>query len=336
MKKIITCTGYGTTGSSVVTDLLKEFDDVYSFGDYEYRFLFDPNGVRELEIALRYLNNRQNSDYYLKKFLEFTKYLSTSPMYKYYERTFHNNFYSESKKFIEKLIDVEWDGYWHRDIMSENIIRKGLYYFERVIQKKILKKEGGANFYKKKMFYSSYDEERFIENVNIYIQNLISYTNRSEKNLVFDQLLPPENLKDFSKYFNNIKIILVDRDPRDIFTLEKCVYKDLFGPYKDVKKYVEWYRKIREHRKIDENLSNVIIVNFEDFIYFYEKTIGQVIEFLEISEEDWKLRGKYFKPEVSINNTKTWEKYPELKDDIEYIEKELGEFIYNYNKKKGE
>ena len=42
MKSIITCTGYGGTGSSVVSDLLKEFKTVHSFGDFEFRFLQDP------------------------------------------------------------------------------------------------------------------------------------------------------------------------------------------------------------------------------------------------------------------------------------------------------
>ena len=37
--KIITCTGYGGTGSSAITDLLKEFQNVYSYGDVEFRFL---------------------------------------------------------------------------------------------------------------------------------------------------------------------------------------------------------------------------------------------------------------------------------------------------------
>ena len=34
--KIITCTGYGATGSSVITDLLKEFKTVHSLGDFEF------------------------------------------------------------------------------------------------------------------------------------------------------------------------------------------------------------------------------------------------------------------------------------------------------------
>ena len=48
MKKIITCAGYHGTGSSLVTDLLKEFLNTKSFGEYEYRFLQDPNGVKEI------------------------------------------------------------------------------------------------------------------------------------------------------------------------------------------------------------------------------------------------------------------------------------------------
>ena len=37
-----------------------------------------------------------------------------------------------------------------------------------------------------------------------------------------------------------------------------------------------------------------------------------------------------FKPEVSIKNTKQWEKYPEYKDAIDIIVKELPEYLYDF------
>ncbi|MBC2852528.1 hypothetical protein [Cetobacterium sp. 2G large] len=330
MKKIITCTGYGTTGSSVVTDLLKEFDDVSSLGDYEYRFLFDPNGVKELEIALKYLNNRQNSDFYIKQFLKYIDYLSKSPMYKYYEKTFDNKFKIESEKFISNIIEIKWDGYWHRDIMSENIFIKSLYYLERAIQKKILKQnESSAVIYKNTMYYSYYDEKKFVKNVKEYLNNLILLLNKKENFIVFDQLVPPENIKDFSKYFDDIKVIIVDRDPRDIYTLEKFKYKEKFGPYKDLNSYIEWHKLIRKSRDKENENENVLVLNFEDFIYFYEETVDKLLKFLSIEKEKWIMKKKYFNPDISKKNTKVWEQYSEIKKEIEIIETELSDYLYS-------
>ena len=47
--KIITCAGYYGTGSSAVTDILGEFDNIHFMGDYEFRFIQDPGGIADLE-----------------------------------------------------------------------------------------------------------------------------------------------------------------------------------------------------------------------------------------------------------------------------------------------
>ena len=75
MKKIITCAGYHGTGSSLITDLLKEFSNVKSFGEYEFRFLQDPNGVGDLEERLINNNSRLNSDRAIYDFKRFIKKL---------------------------------------------------------------------------------------------------------------------------------------------------------------------------------------------------------------------------------------------------------------------
>ena len=81
--KLITCTGYGSTGSSVVTDLLAEFKDINSYGDFEFRFLQDPHGLRDLEYGLFENNNRLNTDYHIKQFIKYSKFLSKSRVNNY-------------------------------------------------------------------------------------------------------------------------------------------------------------------------------------------------------------------------------------------------------------
>lgn len=331
MKKIITCTGYGTTGSSVVSDLLKEFNNIHSFGNYEYRFLFDPNGVRELEVALKNLNNRQNSDYYIKNFLKFIKFLSKSSMSKYYEKTFNNSFYEEAEKFIRRLIDVEWDGYWHRDIMNEGNFRKMFYYLERFFQKKILKlTDSSSKFYRKKMFYSSFNEERFIREVKMFLKNLFNKINTDKNILIFDQLLPPEDTRNFSKYFEDIKIIIVDRDPRDLYFIEKYKYKEKFGPYNNVDSFIRWYKLIRKTQQEEIKNKNVLLVNFEDFIYKYEETCNKIFNFIGVQKKNWIYPQKYFIPSISIKNTKIWYQYQIDTYELKKIEEELDEYLYKF------
>jgi len=73
MIKFLTCASYYGTGSSAVTDLISEYDGVDNLTDYEFRFLHDPYGVRDLQYYLIDNPNRHNSGFGLKKFIKYTK-----------------------------------------------------------------------------------------------------------------------------------------------------------------------------------------------------------------------------------------------------------------------
>lgn len=331
--KLITCTGYGSTGSSVVTDLLAEFKDVNSYGDFEFRFLQDPHGLRDLEYGLFENNNRLNTDYYIKQFIKYSKFLSKSKVYNY-EKYFDSNFKILSDEFIDDIIDVKWQGYWHQDIIDENIFRKFFYYLERVIQKKVLKQRySGANYYKNIMHYAvPVSKEEFYDKTKIYTDKLINSMNIEKKYnfLALDQLVPPDHNQTYLNYFNNLKIIIVDRDPRDLFLLEKYQYKHKWVPFEDIEQFVKWFKLIRQHRKSEVKSDNVLYIYFEDFIYDYDNSIEKVIDFIGLDKDKWNKKKKYFNPDISIKNTKKWLVYPEAKKEIEYIERELKEFLVEY------
>ena len=327
--KLVTCTGYGSTGSSVVTDLLAEFRDVNSYGDFEFRFLQDPHGLRDLEYGLFENNNRLNTDYYIKQFIKYSKFLSKSKVYNY-EKYFNGGF----KILSDEFIDVKWQGYWHQDIIDENIFRKFFYYLERTIQKKVLKQRySGANYYQNTMHYAvPISKEEFYKKTKIYTDKLINSMNIEKKYnfLALDQLVPPDHNQTYLNYFNDLKIIIVDRDPRDLFLLEKYQYKHKWVPFEDIEQFVKWFKLIREHKKSELASKNVLYINFEDFIYDYDSSIDKVIDFIGLDKDKWNEKRKYFNPDISIKNTKKWLSYPNAKKEIEYIEKELKEFLVEY------
>jgi len=330
--KLITTTGYGATGSSVVTDLLKEFDTVKSMGDFEFRFLQDPHGLRDLEYGLFENNNRLNTDYYIKQFIKYIEFLSKSRVYPY-EKYFNSKFKIISDEFIKSIVDIKWDGYWHQDIIDEKPIKKFFYFLERIYQKKILKeKDSGANFYNNKMYYSRpISKEDFFKKVKNYTSSLFNKINSENKEfLVLDQLVPVDHNKIYLNYFENLKIIIVDRDPRDLYLLEKYEYKEKYLPWKKVEDFIKYYKLLREHKKEDIANNNVMYIHFEDFIYNYDDSIDRVLEFCSINKNSWIDKRKYFNPDISIKNTKKWLVYPEAKKEIEYIEQELKNFLVEY------
>lgn len=338
-QKIITCTGYGGTGSSAITDLLKEFQNIYSYGDFEFKFLLNPDGIRDLEYGLIENNERNVTDYRVKHFKKKMDYLYKTKINSY-KKIFGENFKIYTDEYIRKLIKVQWKGYGPKDILEETLIKKVLYYGERFIQKKILGiKEGGARFYKNKnpMSYTYLSKEDFYSETKEYLNKLFMTLLTEEKDyLALDQLVPPNNINKYLDYFYDLKVVVVDRDPRDVYLLNEIFWYESWIPTKDIDTFIKWYKLLREHQKTEletENKERILRIKFEDMIFNYEETLNKVLNFLGISKEKHIRKKEFFNPEISIENTRLFKSYLQYQENIKLIEKELGEFCYNFPEK---
>ena len=123
----------------------------------------------------------------------------------------------------------------------------------------------------------------------------------------------------------------MDRDPRDLYLLNEIFWHEAWIPTKNIELYVEWFKLLREHQKIEipyENKNKILRIKFEDMIFNYDATLRKILNFLEISEKEHNEKKKFFNPEVSIKNTQLFKKYKEYKNEIEIIEEKLKEFCY--------
>ena len=84
--RIITCASYYGTGSSAVTDLFSEFAGCSSTGDHEFRFIHDPDGIRDLEYNIIENNNRHNTSNAIKRFIKFAKQFDGGMLRKGYKK----------------------------------------------------------------------------------------------------------------------------------------------------------------------------------------------------------------------------------------------------------
>ena len=196
-------------------------------------------------------------------------------------------------------------------------------------------KEGGAELYgrisKKKMYYS-YSSDKFYLETKKYIRSLINTSNYYDNEyVVFDQIIPPNDTEHYLRYFDDIRVIIVDRDPRDLYLINKCQWNEKWIPTEDVDTYIKWFKVLREHQKYDnEDPKKILRLSFEDFIYDYDKTVKIVADFVGINNSFHVKSKRIFNPDVSIKNTNLKLIYPEIKSDIEKIESELSEFCYNF------
>ena len=119
----------------------------------------------------------------------------------------------------------------------------------------------------------------------------------------------------------------MDRDPRDIYILGKVKKRTQCYPVEDVKKFVNYYKQCWNNSS-KNNTNEVLYLQFEDIVYNYIDSVKIIEAFLGISKHDNFM--KYFNPEMSINNTQLKYRYPEMADEIAYIENELKGYLYKF------
>lgn len=339
--KVITCAGYYGTGSSAITDLLGEFSNVHFLGDYEFRFVQDPGGIADLEYNIVDNYHRHNSGHALKRFRKNIEFLCGNKFNKTYENTFQGQFKKLSMEYIDSLTAFKFKGYWHQDVIDRGFL---FWFLERALDK-ILNRvivpiiRGRNNIepisihlLRNEITYVPFsDKELFYQKTKEYTDKLIEAANINDKGfLMFDQLVPPSNTEKYLKYFNNLFVFAIDRDPRDIFLLEKLVWAGGVVPVANIKDFCLWYKLTREHRKYEVDDENKVMrLYFEDLIYHYEETVSKICLFLKIEKSSHLYPKTRLIPERSISNTKLWLQHPEEVENIRYIEENLAEYCYN-------
>jgi hypothetical protein len=123
------------------------------------------------------------------------------------------------------------------------------------------------------------------------------------------------------------KTIVVDRDPRDVYIFQRLIKEHTLPT--DAHAFCTVYRDTRV-RTSDAPAGTCLYVTFEDMIYHYEENVKKVLEFVGIPEDHHTRKRTRFNPDISVKNTKLWEKHPEYADVVKIIEKELPEFLYSY------
>ena len=334
--KIITTTGFYGTGSSAITDLFSEFDNINCKGDYEFRIFIDPDGLSDLEYNLIDNPNRHNTSNAIKRYIKQARFMNGNAVIKRYNRFFDNQFLKETYKFIDEICEFKYKGIWYFDIyergklfwlLSKICARTNLM-FHRLFDKTYERQKSLISD-QELSYAGTFHREKFIKAAQEYTDTLCRYFNKNNAEYVMlDQLVPPTNLCRYSNYFKQIKIFVVDRDPRDVYILEKLYWKGKTLPVYDVKIFIKWFKWTRAQYELFLLPENAMKIQFEDLIYNYDETVKNILNFVQISDEHHISKQKYFNPKVSINNTCLWRRHPELANDIHLIEQECAQYCY--------
>lgn len=339
MNKIVITCGYMGSGSSAATDFVSEIDGFdNNNGDFEYILLHCPDGVFDLEDKLLLGNCVVRSDEALHRFSDCMKTLFDRKNFwpGMYKKRVSNDFFNITKEFIADLTDFKFDDtvYWYFQQIPDTYLLQIRYYMMRFIKRLFHNQSRLHPILKYKGMSIAYPSSKsFYKAAQKYLNNFYQLLGYNEHNLLLDQFLLPHNLYRIKNYFDdNVRIIVVDRDPRDVFVLNKYIWLKSGCPVAypvDVETFCDYYEKMRASERMVED-DRIVRIHFEDLIYNYEETEKKICTLLDISTESHLQKKIYFNPEKSIVNTQVFAQIKESSNEVKYIENKLGKYIYHF------
>lgn len=328
---IIGSCGYGATGSSVLTDLLSEYDGVQLYDSFEFVVAYRVDGLQDLEYHLmKQYAKCASGDYAIKRFLDWTRCYKTPFINKPCDGKI---FEQLSKDYIEKIRQLEYKGVETADILSGNVV-KNIFAFA---SKKVLMPKVIERILKKPSFIwpcrtlnYCIEPSNFYDESKKYINSILRAMGADlTKPICLDQPFEGNCPEQSFPFFDDPYAVVIDRDPRDLYFDEKYTTSPdgKFFPRTNVQDFVAYYRNMRKH--VSDN-PRVLRIRFEELIYEYDSSVKKIEDFLHLGEHKRPKTG--FNPERSINNTQQIRLHPNDKAEIEYIEKELPEFLFPFEK----
>ncbi len=323
--KYILINGYGWSGSSALIDFMREFDGFF-VPHKEFRLIKDPHGVRDLDSAITQSTDQLNEDRTIREFIHFIEVYSRKvgglrPLGLAYNNDFGEHFSQISMDYIEALTDYIYSGYWW--YLDYDMSRVKYLVFKTLKRLKIYNHQEHT-----KMRLTVKTEEEFLQLTKKYLNDIFSDCLKEKEyhTVVLDQAIPANRSSWGARYFNNAKVIVVDRDPRDVY-IDLIKEKSLVGydvaVRHDVQLFIDWFKKVR---RPDSNPADYKRIQFEDLILNYERVISEVMEYCDIDPILHSHKGERLKPEVSAKNIGMWKQY-DYPDEIREIEKQLKEYL---------
>ena len=355
--KIIDISGFGHSGKTAVTDLLREVDGLNVHpASFEFNLLKLPDGLIDLKRNIFDNWSPTKSDFAIKRLKRLASALNAN-----YSDILGIDFLYITNEFINSIIadklKVDWydDLYLDKSQVNKDRIRK---FLESTGLLKHYRKARTVYFNKynpkmkgvfKKQTVYLVNQEKLILNIKMYLQKILFDKKNKDKTVVSNNAFGPFNPTESMTLFDNGYCIIVDRDPRDIymssldsdeiyipqFESNNPVYsskylmnlkRDMLGT-NDIDTFI--LRQLHYRKNIKQGLDNdhVIRINYEDIVYKYEETVSLLFEKLGIDPRHHTRKLTHFNPELSKKNIGLWKRNCDMKE-IKLISKKLKMFLY--------
>ena len=341
MKKVAV-TSYCGTGSSAVIDLLSEYSSCTTNGliRYEHIPFYTPNGIFDLEDKLINGVDIHRTDEAIKSFKKEMNKLSKNNFgwFGSYEKMYGKEFNTLVDEFLSELNCFNIKGEWYGQYKGVrfSLIKVILQLGAKIIQNRKIHKWGRQYIISgnRKMVVSFPSEDEFCRAAKKFVKGYLDMIGQNlDKNIIYDHLVLPHNAYRIPNYFDDdFRLIIVDRDVRDMYALSTYVWPKIHSsaPFpKECNEFIEFWRRMKSCEKFIDD-KRIFRLRFEDLVYNYEDTVRKIEEFIGLEANDHVNKKKLFDPEKSIKNTQNFTITDNLINDAKLIEDKLPEFVYEF------
>ncbi|CAM2825401.1 hypothetical protein [Vibrio neptunius] len=317
--------GYTLSGKTAIIDLMREFD-CCSVQDKEFEFglLRMKDGLFDLENALVKDWSPVRSDSAIRKYSNLVRILSGeykryslkwlfSPSGYNYKELVNKDFLSISNSYIDSLVTEREETYWPFALHDEGGIacmRSKVSYF-------LNKDKLQTN---QRMFL---DGSQFYAKTQSYLTDLFNISEHSKVKVLHNSL-EPYRARDVGLFFKNGRCIVIDRDPRVIYSTS---IGSNYSNFSSVQHFVKHFKFTRSRANVDSE--HVLTIGLESLIYNYDEVLDTIKFFLGFSNSQHVNQKRYFDPKLSKKYAEDWKKVISA-SDAKYIERELEHYCFDF------
>lgn len=326
---IIGTCGFGSTGSSAVSDYLTEYENRALVLDrVEFTWVYEVDGLIDLEYHLFNSHARTvDSIYAIERYLE--KAMNQMNYYCDWNQENERKYLESVESFLGEITMAKWPWLIRKNLGFKERIREK--YFREFTTKKEKKTGLQQEAYPNRIVSYSMKPDNFYDLAKKHVVDILTIFGADfSKDIILDQPFAGNNPQAAFQFYEDPYAFVVDRDPRDLFCFARTQLagRNHFMPVNDVKDFVVYYKSLRENQPYLEDNKRILRLRFEDMVYKYEETTKKIRDFIGYTENPNPK--KYFDPALSVANTQVYKRYPQFADEVKYIEHELKEFLYDF------
>ena len=323
--KVIVTIGTGNSGCSAIHDFITDNTSYKSpFYGHEFRVIDDPDGLINLYHNFYKnlsINNYSNSIMRFKNYIDNLSQLKMR-VNKKGKKIFDKKIVSQTENFINDITILNYDALPQFVALQTNYFRKK--YLD--LKRNILNLNDNRNIFK---MYLPVKEDIFFKKSKIFLKKFIKthLKNSKSNNIILDQSVNILNYQNIFSFFDDVKIIIVTRDPRGVFNSMKT-RQSAAVPGHDLKTFCKWYEAVmKKYQNYKKNTDTkykrfIFEVKFEDFVRNFDIEQKKLLKFINTKKVSQK-----FNVDKSKHNA--FKAKDELSNfEKNFIKKKLGKYLH--------